>query len=679
MSVSISRRSWLRGRRSALATISVAAFFGGAARAQDAGIPWPTTWTSVTQGGVAVGDPEGDENNAFDIVGDAATPMVQVTRDASYFYVQIRIDSNPLTQQGTELAAFGWGCEIDVDGDLGSYEYLALADGVGAGGGDLIQWRYNATPDATGPGDKAETVVVSYPGTTNWRVQTVTPGAFGGDDDYLLQMAFSLADLGVVAADGGSVLSDLSKPLTFICGSSASGDTLTKDLGIIGSYTQAPPLSTLASDPLLCTSSGCTPPAGCNVEGGIQCTNASLPRCEPTSGVCVECLGSADCNGGTCDLATHACLCTSADAAACDADGDGLSDGQELTLGTSPTDADSDDDGVSDGMEPSPGVDTDGDGLINALDPDSDNDGLFDGTEMGRNCLGAGITAGAATCVADGDNGLTVTDPLVADTDGGGVNDGAEDWNLNGAIDAGETDPTAGNGADDLADGGGDGGVRDTDGDGLSDGQEATLGTSPTDADSDDDGVPDGLEANPGVDTNGDGTINALDPDSDGDGLFDGTEMGRGCTGAGTAPGSATCIADGDLGATRTSPLLADTDGGGVVDGTEDANHNGVVDAGETNPTLGNGADDSQVDGGPDSGIDAGAGGTGSGGAGTGGAAATGGVASDASAGGASGTGRSLEGAGCNCSTAASSSGSSGLLALGGLAMAFGLARRRRR
>ena len=31
-------------------------------------------------------------------------------------------------------------------------------------------------------------------------------------------------------------------------------------------------------------------------------------------------------------------------------------------------------------------MDSDGDGLINALDPDSDNDGLFDGTEMGLDC-----------------------------------------------------------------------------------------------------------------------------------------------------------------------------------------------------------------------------------------------------------------------------------------------------
>jgi clumping factor A len=98
------------------------------------------------------------------------------------------------------------------------------------------------------------------------------------------------------------------------------------------------------------------------------------------------------------------------------------------------------------------------------------------------------------------------------------VTDGAEDADHDGRIDAGERDP--GNPADD-------GLVVDTDGDGLTDAEEAFLGTDPNDADSDDDGVR-STAASPTVadDTDGDGLINALDPDSDNDGLFDGTEPG---------------------------------------------------------------------------------------------------------------------------------------------------------
>ncbi|MBK8254220.1 MAG: hypothetical protein IPK82_16325 [Polyangiaceae bacterium] len=270
-----------------------------------------------------------------------------------------------------------------------------------------------------------------------------------------------------------------------------------------------------------------------------------------------------------------------------DTDNDGLNDPQEQNLGTDPNDADSDDDGVIDGQEPSFGADTDGDGLINALDPDSDNDGLFDGTELGLGCNNPATNPAADQCIPDGDNGATTTDPLDADTDDGTVEDGAEDKNLNGAVDPGETDPTAGNGADDL-----NMMNTDTDGDGLTDDLELFIGTDPNDADTDNDGVIDGQEPNPTIDTDGDGLINALDTDSDDDGLFDGTELGLDCSNPDTDMTAGTCVADADNGATVTSPIDPDTDDGGVTDGSEDTNKNGAIDVGETDPTVGNGADD---------------------------------------------------------------------------------------
>ena len=124
-----------------------------------------------------------------------------------------------------------------------------------------------------------------------------------------------------------------------------------------------------------------------------------------------------------------------------DSDGDGLGDGVELYWGTDPNDADSDDDGVMDGQEPQWNVDSDGDGLINALDPDSDNDGLFDGTEMGFDCSNPATNIAAGHCIADADHGATTTNPLDPDTDHGGVPDGHEDLNHNGAIDGNETNP----------------------------------------------------------------------------------------------------------------------------------------------------------------------------------------------------------------------------------------------
>jgi hypothetical protein len=60
--------------------------------------------------------------------------------------------------------------------------------------------------------------------------------------------------------------------------------------------------------------------------------------------------------------------------------------------------------------------------------------------------------------------------------------------------------------------------------------------------------------------------------------------MGYGCDDPATNPASMACVPDGDLGATTTDPTKADTDGGGKPDGLEDADHDGVIDEGETSP-----------------------------------------------------------------------------------------------
>jgi hypothetical protein len=268
-----------------------------------------------------------------------------------------------------------------------------------------------------------------------------------------------------------------------------------------------------------------------------------------------------------------------------DTDGDGLGDQLEVFLHSDPDDADTDDDGVLDGQEANPGADMDGDGLVDVLDADSDDDGLFDGTEMGKSCGDPATSAARHMCVADGDLGATVTCAIARDTDHGGASDGSEDWNLDGTVDPGETDPHVGSGADD-------GQIVDSDGDGLGDKLEIFLHSAPDDADTDDDGLLDGQEANPGADMDADGLVDVLDPDSDGDGLFDGTEMGKSCGHAATNAAAQVCVADGDLGTTRTSTVDRDTDRGSAPDGAEDANRNGVVDSGETDPTAGHGSDD---------------------------------------------------------------------------------------
>ena len=132
---------------------------------------------------------------------------------------------------------------------------------------------------------------------------------------------------------------------------------------------------------------------------------------------------------------------------------------------------------------------------------------------------------------------------------------------------------------------------KDTDGDGLPDDLENTTCTDPFDADTDDDGIPDGIE-----DANHNGLLDPgeTDPcniDTDGDGIQDGTELGitdpvpdRDGDGPLLGTDISIFIPDKDPN-TKTDPLDEDSDNDGVSDGVEDANQNGAIDTGETNPS----------------------------------------------------------------------------------------------
>ncbi|MDQ7015862.1 MAG: hypothetical protein Q9N68_05730 [Gammaproteobacteria bacterium] len=274
---------------------------------------------------------------------------------------------------------------------------------------------------------------------------------------------------------------------------------------------------------------------------------------------------------------------------ACDADGDGLTNAQETLVGTNPNVADSDSDGINDGVEvganPASPIDTDNDGIIDALESnitDSDNDGVVDQLDANNNnaCLPSNLVA---ACDSDGDglsDGFEIsisTDPNVADSDGDGINDGVEvganhatplDSDGDGIIDALESN---------LSDSDGDGVVNaldansnnpclpsnlvaacDSDGDGISDGLEISLGSNPTNNDTDGDGIPDNLEIGTGLtpmDTDGDGIADVAESDlidSDGDGVSDQNDPNN----------NNVCL---------PSNLVAacDSDGDGLTDGVE--------------------------------------------------------------------------------------------------------------
>ncbi len=281
-----------------------------------------------------------------------------------------------------------------------------------------------------------------------------------------------------------------------------------------------------------------------------------------------------------------------------DTDLDGLSDEEEKTLGTDPLLSDSDDDGIPDNKEIGSSLktplDTDSDGIIDALDDDddndgiqtaieekigtsalhqdTDNDGISDFKEIGKNTEQPQDTDGDGIIDAldtdDDDDSISTrnelllgTNYLLLDSDGDGLSDAQEvgknldapiDTDNDGIIDAIDTEEET-----------------DQDNDGLSDSLEAKLNTNPKKADSDNDGISDADEIGGNIDapldSDNDGIIDAIDAiddtDSDNDTISDVIEKRLG-----SDPSKADSDGDGindneEIGKNINTPLDTDLDG----------------------------------------------------------------------------------------------------------------------
>ncbi|MDM8528334.1 PKD domain-containing protein, partial [Anaerolineales bacterium HSG24] len=159
-----------------------------------------------------------------------------------------------------------------------------------------------------------------------------------------------------------------------------------------------------------------------------------------------------------------------------DSDGDGLGDGEEVTIGTHPLDPDTDDDGIVDGEE-------DGSWTTSPIKQDTDGDGLTDGQEL-----------------IAGTNGLAV------DSDLNSVNLSQPD----GILDPIEVGPNINSPYDSDGDGLIDAVEIDSDNDGILDSDEYDVDGS---------GSADNMCTNNSVDSDGDGIVDCQDNDADGDGL----------------------------------------------------------------------------------------------------------------------------------------------------------------
>lgn len=261
-----------------------------------------------------------------------------------------------------------------------------------------------------------------------------------------------------------------------------------------------------------------------------------------------------------------------------DSDGDGVHDGVSNPIDTdndgipNVSDADSDGDGIPDVTEGS--MDSDGDGIPNLLDLDSDNDGITDVDEAGNGALDAdnnGIIDDQATLDANNDGVADTANTTPPNTDGDSEPNFLDlDSDGDGLTDTLES----GNGAldtnnDGTIDAMDDPSTGDVNGDGLVD----TRGPTPTDSDtdgtpdyleldSDDDGIPDAVEAGPNL-------ANPRDTDNDGTPNFQDLDSDADTIPdsleAGTDP-TAPVNTDSD---TRPDYRDLDSDGDGIPDSVE--------------------------------------------------------------------------------------------------------------
>lgn len=211
-------------------------------------------------------------------------------------------------------------------------------------------------------------------------------------------------------------------------------------------------------------------------------------------------------------------------------------------------------------------LDTDGDGIDDAMDPDDDNDGMPDRLELAQGTDPLVPNAPTATTPAPAPTGVGLSAPAIkrpvepvapatgpqpaqpAASDPATSQPAAarEASKPSSAASSAPTDAAATKPADASAQPAGK--LGDADGDGLPDTLERINGTDPQRSDSDGDGVGDSTDAFPldperSVDTDGDGIDDASDPDDDDDGLVDAAEAIKG-----------------------SDPLKADTDGDGMDD-----------------------------------------------------------------------------------------------------------------
>lgn len=251
---------------------------------------WPddADWRALYCGGVPAFDPRADE--------PSATNERDVVGDAGHpaafifadaEYVYLRLRVDADPASGTDLRSFGWAVELDIDAVPQTYEVIAMVDGI-ASPDEVVLSRNTQTQLPNDPADRPEQTITTYPASTSTRAML----AEGRFDSSFGGDADYFVDWAIslddLAAEGVTAGTELALTL----GTSSSAQSIDADV--------------MCSDASL---------------GGATLTAVFTDATRPDGVVVV------------------------------DTDGDGLSDAQEVVIGTRPDARDSDGDGFDDGTE----------------------------------------------------------------------------------------------------------------------------------------------------------------------------------------------------------------------------------------------------------------------------------------------------------------------------------------
>jgi len=200
-----------------------------------------------------------------DLVGEVAAPAALRASDAQNLYLRIRVDADPAPNQTARQSS--WGIELDLDGDLSTYELLILVDGhTNKNAVELFTNHTVTLPnDPNDPADQP--AIATYLFADNAR-SIAAPGVMTGNNaDFFLDFALPWSDLIPAGLDHPTATH-------LWAGSSTSADSLNGDLACHDGAGGAPHLDVAASDPTT-GDPGTVPPVGTGrLEGGGGCSTS---------------------------------------------------------------------------------------------------------------------------------------------------------------------------------------------------------------------------------------------------------------------------------------------------------------------------------------------------------------------------------------------------------------------